>query len=333
MGTQLPDFPVKSFNRFRPVRIEETKNIIKNLNKTTCSIDPFNFKHFDFENIVENLAQIFHDIVNVALKTGIFPVSEKNAVVKPLIKGSKDTENLASYRPVFHTSFLSKFIEKCVLLQLLEHMESFNAIPKMQSAYKKFHSVETAITKIYNDLIIKKSTGKCSMLILLDLSAAFDCIDQEILLDDLRNLGIGGEVLSLLESYLRGRFFKVEIGDSSSQSVEMTTGICQGTILAPTLFSIYTIELYYILTNMGIKCHFYADDTQFLIDVENECQAQQDFSTVFKKIVDWMASRKLKLNSDKTECILIGNDYHLRKFADFKYVRLALADGKPVRFS
>ena len=87
----------------------------------------------------------------------------------------------------------------------------------------------------------------------------------------------------------------------------METGICQGTILAPLLFSIYTRELYYILSDMGVDCHFYADDTQIMMEVGTESHAQQSFDMVFAVVESWMSKRKLKLNADKTEYIIIGN--------------------------
>ena len=135
-------------------------------------------------------------------------------------------------------------------------------LPKFQSAYREFHSVETAITKVYNDLVVNKAQGKCSLLILLDLSAAFDTVQHSILMNDLRILGLDGKVLSWFESYLSDREFKVHIEDSVSGSKVMRTGVPQGSVLGPILFLIYTIELHYILQNLGVSFHCYADDTQ-----------------------------------------------------------------------
>ena len=71
--------------------------------------------------------------------------------------------------------------------------------------------METAITKIYNDLIKSKAAGKCSLLTLLDLSAAFDTVNHDILIQDLRNLGINGQALNWFKSYLTGREFVLEV--------------------------------------------------------------------------------------------------------------------------
>ena len=307
----IPDFPLKGISCFREISKTEMIEIIKSINKTNCSIDPFNIRKMceqSEDTVIESLAEIFVDIVNTSFASGVFPTSEKSAVVKPLLKASKDQDQLASYRPLFNTSILSKIHEKCCLLQLTEYLEKFEAIPKYQSAYKKMHSVETALCKIYNDLVKSKSSGQCTLLVLLDLTAAFDTVDQITLLEDLEHLGITGMALEWFRSYLVGRSFTVEIGDSSSGKAEMKTGLTQGTILSPICFSIYTMELYYLLASMGVSCHFYADDCQLLINVESQDQIQRDFNEIFRSILLWMKGRKLKLNAAKTECVFIGSN-------------------------
>ena len=156
------------------------------------------------------------------------------------------------------------------------------------------------------------------MLVMLDLTAAFDTVDHSILLNDLSILGVRGVALQWFNSYLNNRNFRVEIGNDVSERGEMSTGIPQGTILAPIFFSIYTIELYYVLQQFNVDCHFYADDTQLMITVSDEEQAQRDFSLIFGAISDWMESRRLKLNASKTECILFGSSTRLGDLSQFR---------------
>ena len=285
---------------------------------------------FELEDIIETLAVIFADIINASFENGQFPTSEKCSVVRPLLKPTKDKDELPSYRPLFQASLLSKVIEKAALIQITNYLSQFESIPKFQSAHRKYHSVETALCKIYNDLIIRKASGGCCMLIMLDLSAAFDCINQDTLLQDLYILGVEGTALQWFRTYLKGRCFRVEVEGFTSQTAQMETGICQGTILAPTLFSLYTVELYHILASKGIECHFYADDTQLLIDVENRAKGESIFNEVFQVLVTWMSKRKLKLNADKTECILFGNRHRLDVLADFEAINMP--DGATLPF-
>ena len=116
------------------------------------------------------------------------------------------------------------------------------------------------------------------------------------MLNDLKLLGISGVVWQWFKSYLEDRKFTVEIGHDSSQVGNMETGVPQGTILAPILFSIYTIELYHVLQKFDVSCHFYADDTRLLITVDDEGETRRDFRLVLEAILGWMSSKRLELN-------------------------------------
>ena len=211
-----------------------------------------------------------------------------------------------------------------------KYLDSFNALSKYQSAYREFHSVETALTKIYDDLIKSKAGGKCSLLILLDLSAAFDTVNHDILLQDLRNLGINGQVWNWFKSYLTGREFIVEIEGVVSERGIMCTGVPQGSILGPVLFIIYTIELQTILGNLNVSFHFCADDTQIYLEINDIDEDKIRVNLIYQKIKTWMSGRRLKLNSDKTECMLIGSRINLQKFHNIESLQI---DNNVILFS
>merc|ERR1719154_616838 len=142
--------------------------------------------------------------------------------------------------------------------------------------------------KIYNDLVVSKSKGECSILILLDLSAAFDTVDHGLLLNDLKLLGLGGNVLKWFESYLRDRRFKVVIGEEVSEEGTMTSGVPQGSVLGPILFTIYTAELSFLLENLGVSFHFYADDTQIYFKITNIREDKIKIDRVIQNVKNWM---------------------------------------------
>ena len=88
------------------------------------------------------------------------------------------------YQPVSNLSFLSKVLEKVVVNQLNSHINSSNTSTNYQSACRKFHSTETSLLKIHNDILGSVDTGKITARTLLDLSTAFHTIDRSILLED-----------------------------------------------------------------------------------------------------------------------------------------------------
>ncbi len=110
------------------------------------------------------------------------------------------------------------------------------------------HSTETALIKIINDIHFNSDSGKISVLVLLDLSAAFDTVDHNILLERLENwVGLSGMALKWFRSYLEGRGYYVSIGEHKSKWTSMTCGVPQGSILAPLLFSLYMLPLSQIM--------------------------------------------------------------------------------------
>src|SRR6202142_2627242 len=111
--------------------------------------------------------------INLSLSEGTFPTSFKNALIKPLLKKyCLSNEDLASYRPISNLNFISKILERIIHNRITIHLDSFPSLCPFQSAYRKFHSTETALLRIQNDLLL--AMNKLSALVLLDPSAVFD---------------------------------------------------------------------------------------------------------------------------------------------------------------
>ena len=122
--------------------------------------------------------------------------------MRPTLKSGKDQQNVESYRPISNLSFLRKTIEAAAKKQLTAHMEKLNALPGDQSAYRECHSTQTVLCGIVSDLLEYMDEGKCAILILLDLSAAFDIVDHELLIDDLLYTGAECVALKWFKRYL-----------------------------------------------------------------------------------------------------------------------------------
>ena len=130
----------------------------------------------------------------------------------------------------------------------------------MQSGYKKYHSTETTLIKLFNDIGCALDQGSNAALILLDLSSAFDTVDHIILQDCLQSrFGITGNVLSLLRSFLFQRHSVVSIGGSLSDSRTEKWGVPQGSVLVPLLFNLYISPIEDIISDHGLSVLMYAD--------------------------------------------------------------------------
>ena len=186
---------------FRPVEVESVLRYIRELKKTFCQLDPINISKLPVA--YESSAVFVVEIINQCFRESCFVSSEKLALLRPLLKKiGLDPEKLANYRPVSNLSFLSKIIERAILHQLLPLLEANGVVPSLQSAYRKCHSTETALCKVYNDLVQRVCEGRSSLLVLLDLSAAFHTIDHQMLFEDMWTFGIRGSALLLLKLYL-----------------------------------------------------------------------------------------------------------------------------------
>ena len=196
-----------------------------------------------------------------------------------------------------------------VSIQLLQFLNNNQTFDKFQSGFRQKHSTETALLRVSSDILMKADVGECSVLLLLDLSAAFDTINHSILLDRLQRwVGITGVALDWFSSYLSGRSVAVALNNYSSASAPLTCGVPQGSILGPVLFSLYMLPLGTLINSFeGISYHCYADDTQLYLSFEhNNLSKLTVMQDCLAAIKNWMSHNFLQLNADKTEILIIG---------------------------
>ncbi len=303
--------------------------VIQHLKSSSCCLDilPTGF----FKKVSKCMALDLLQIVNMSLLSGFFPQALKTAVIKPLLKKSNlDSSLMRNYRPISNLPFLSKIIEKAVFQQLSAFLALNNCFDVFQSGFRPHHSTETALVKVFNDIHLNTDSGRISVyLVLLDLSAAFDTVDHNILLDRLENwVGLSGTVLNWFESYLKDRDYFVSIGNYTSELTKMTCGVPQGSILGPLLFNIYMLPLAQIMKNNKICYHNYADDTQIYITISpGDYDPIQVLSNCIEQVNDWMCQNFLQLNKDKTEVIVFGaKEERLKVSARLQSVMLRTTD-------
>ena len=203
------DFPLRftrsfTFSHFRSVTEADVLRYIRETRKTCCSLDPINVSKLG--EAYESAAPAVGAIINSSFDEDHFVATEKRGLIWPYFKKiGLDINDLSNYRPVTNLTPLSKIIERAMLDKLVPFLEEVGVVPRYQSAYRKFHSTETALCKIHDDLVSNTCHGKASILVLLDLSTAFDTVDHQLLLSDFSDCGVEGTALSLLESYLENR--------------------------------------------------------------------------------------------------------------------------------
>ena len=190
-----PSSSPPSFNTFSPTSHDEVRRAILMSSNATCSLDTI--PTFLLKSCLDSLITPITNIINLSFLEGSFPTSFKDALVYPLLKKHNlPHEDLSSYRPISNLNFLSKILERIILFRMNAHFHTFPSLCPLQSAYRKFHSTETALLRIYNDLLLASDRRQVTALVLLDLSSAFDTIDHQILLDRLASFyGFSGLAL------------------------------------------------------------------------------------------------------------------------------------------
>ena len=241
----------------------------------------------------------------------------KMAIITPLLKkATLDPSILKNFRPISNLSYLSKLIERVVAARLKNHMTINGLKDPLQSAYSANHSCETAIAKVWSDIILSLDDNRCVLLVLLDLSSAFDTIDHQTLLSRLNVcFGISGLALSRFSSYLDGRQQQIAIKGSKSCQRPLKYGVPQGSVLGPLLFTYYLQPLGAIISAHGVSYHCYADDTQLYLSTNiNEIDAA--ITTLQHCVADvqnWLKDNYLLLNASKTEVMILARPSILRQ--------------------
>uniref|UniRef100_A0A803TE01 ribonuclease H n=1 Tax=Anolis carolinensis TaxID=28377 RepID=A0A803TE01_ANOCA len=303
--TRAPSCPIL-MDSFQLIDLEDADKVLGEARATTCILDPC--PSWLVREARGGLAEWVKVVVNASLRDGIVPASFKLAVIKPLLKKSSlDPTQLDNYWPISNLPFLGKVMERVVAAQLQAFLVDADILDPAQSGFRPGHGTETALVALVDDLRRELDKGSVSLLVLLDLSAAFDNVDHGILLGRLAGLGIGGTVLQWLRSFLEGRSQMMSLGDTCLAPQPLSCGVPQGSILSPMLFNIYMKPLGEIMRSFGVRCHLYADDVQlchFFPPVTKE--AVQVLNRCLAAVLDWMRANKLKLNPDKTEVLLVS---------------------------
>ena len=167
----------------------------------------------------------------------------------------------------------------------------------------------SATLKVLSDIYSAIDNGRITFLALLDVSAAFDTVDHDILMHRLsESFGIVGQAHNWLSSFVTRRTYSVRFGGTTTSPWKVRSGIPQGSILGPLLYILYTADVAALVESLGFKVHSYADETQlydFCSSSEAEALAIR-VNTAIKAVSSWMSSNRLCLNLDKTKYLWFG---------------------------
>ena len=213
-----------------------------------------------------------------------------------------------NYRSVYNLCFIAKILEKLVLSQVSSYINSHNIHNTCQSAYCPGHSTETALLKVVNDLFLSLNKGNISVLALLDFSSAFDTIDYRIRVHRLHtDFGFTDTVLQWFSSYLTDRTHYVSLSIIVLPFAPVHTGVAQGSVLGPMLFTMYIKPLSAIIDSHSIIHHSFADDLQLQMSSPQDriYELLHSMQSCISDVKAWATANILKLDDKKTELMFV----------------------------
>lgn len=303
---ELPPIPPENEYGFHFTQISDNDIIvaINSVKSEAVGLDeiPLKFIKLLFPLICPVLRYIF----NLIISSSKFPQAWKSSKVIPIQKKGKHN-NLANLRPISILCALSKAFERLLKNQIQSHIETCNLLHQFQSGFRRGHSTTSAFLKVHDDIhavIDRKGVG---FLILIDFSKAFDKVSHTKLLKKLSSkFFFSRSAVNLVHSYLSMRTQTVFANGTISRSIPIMSGVPQGSILGPLLFSCFINDLPSVLKHC--KVHMFADDVQLYLAVEGlpVSVMSELLNSDLNRIYQWSVNNLLPINASKTNVMRIS---------------------------
>lgn len=301
--SELPDFNVRSENELENLVFDEqkVKKLLSQVNENK-SQGSDNIHPKLLRETAESIAKPVTTLFNTSMELGKIPKDWKHANITPIHKkGPK--HNVSNYRPISLTSILCKIMEKLIRDSIMDHMEENRLFTKHQHGFRKGKSCVTQLIEVMERWTEDLDNKRPVDVIYLDFQKAFDTVPHKRLIHKLKAYGIKGKILCWIEDFLKNRKQRVVLNGKSSEWTEVSSGIPQGSVLGPILFTIYINDLPDALESV---CKLFADDTKIFKSINNANDVnilQNDID----KLVNWSDRWLLKFNSSKCNHMHLGD--------------------------
>ena len=267
-------------------------------------------------------------IYNTSIQTSTFPETWKRSIVVPLPKVN-NPKYAADMRPISLIPLPGKLFEHLISSRLKVYLDNNNILTPVQHGFRKAHSTITSVTTLLHKIYVNTNSRKDSYLVYLDLKKAFDTVSHKILINKLGNLGLDQKTVQWFVSYLENRQQYVKFNNEISSVESILYGVPQGSVLGPTLFSIYINDLAELLGTDNLL--LYADDTviyntdpyiiQNMLD-KIKIWCDENLLTINCKKSQWMKTNLVAKNRD-VNVFCLGTT-PLEKVIEYNYLGLKM---------
>ena len=243
------------------------------------------------------------------------------AEVIPLVK-SGDADEPSNTRPISLLPIMSKVCERAAQSQFANFLEQNENIAKLQNGNRKLHSTETALLYFTDEILKNMDDKKVSVIVLLDMSKAFDSVCHDLMLSKLCRIGVSNAACNWLGSYLSQQNQIVNIANCISDPLPLSVGVPQGSILGPVLFTRYVNDL--LSVPKHCQAMGYVDDTKIFrgLPPSQISDAVIALNKDLSHIGMWCCMNSLLINPDKTKLLVIGVLQLMRTLPSIPLVKL-----------
>ena len=311
--------------KFTPVSQEEVLEIVKKLkNSKSTGLD--NIDTNTIKLVINEILPALTHVVNLSLITQEFPHIYKQSKIIPLLKKPKDDPlNPKFYRPVSLLPILSKILERAVFIQIDSYISENHLLHPCHHGGRAWHSTTTALIELYDQWLEAVDNGNIAGCMMLDLSAAYDLANHDLILGKLELYGFEQSTIKWMRSYLEGRTQCVYIDGELSDTLAVNVGVPQGSVLGGLLYVLLVGDLPEVVhghdaeeDDQGVQCDYnlhcedcggltaFVDDSTFQVAASNPEDLSEKLTSQYRKLSDYMGDTGLVINDDKTHLIVMG---------------------------
>ena len=300
----FPDFSRRSDSSISDIVVTENKvkSLLKQLN-VSKSTGPDNFHPRFLKETVDNISLPITILFNKSLSDGILPSEWKLANVTCIFKSGDKTKS-SNYRPISITSILCRLLESIIKNEVMEHCKDRDIFTDSQYGFREKRGCILQLLTVFDTWSQYIDSDIPVDTIFLDFRKAFDSVPHKRLLLKLERLGVSGNVLKWISSFLSNRSQRVVINGQSSEWTDVSSGVPQGSVLGPLLFILYVNDL---PDEVKSYCKLFADDAKLYKDLQN----LEDFETIqndLNKLCQWTIKWLMIFNVEKCKVMHLGKN-------------------------
>lgn len=302
MSVNMSDFVPHSLYSsmyLRKARMADINAILKSMKQTGKGID--GLRNGDIIKNAPIFVPIITDLVNSMITEGVIPDGLKISCVSPLYKNKGKADEMINYRPVGSMPLIEKVLEKHINIQMKKYLAENEILPDFQHGFQSGKSTTTLLQDFADLVNTALDERKCVVILLLDLSFAFDALEHSLLLEKFKLIGITHPILT---NFFFNRKQLTRIGDVKSELIDVNQGLCQGGINSPTWFNVYTYDIQHVKRTGILK--MFADDSCIVSIHKDVRTAVTNAQADFIELQKYFYKNSIFLNEKKTEAMVLG---------------------------